>query len=82
VLTKKTAFLIESVLQGMLSGLFKKQHERNARLPAGELERRRREAERVQERDRKQAEYRAHQEEDLKHKRLHRGPFRYRKGLA
>ena len=51
--------------QGMLNSLFKKQHERNARLPDGELERRRREAQRVRERDRKQAEYRAHQEEGL-----------------
>jgi hypothetical protein len=55
----------------MLNSLFKKQHERNARLPEGELERRRQEAQRVRERDRKQAEYRAYQEdeeEDLKHK--------------
>jgi hypothetical protein len=57
----------------MLTSLFKKQHERNARLPDGELERRRREEQRVRERDRIQAEYRAHQEEDLKHKHLHGG---------
>lgn len=50
----------------MLTSLFKKQHERNARLPAGELERRRREEQRVRERDRIHAEYRAHQEDDLK----------------
>ena len=66
----------------MLTSLFKKQHERNARLPDGELERLRREEQRVRERDRIQAEYRAHQEEDLKHKHLHGGAFRYRKGLA
>jgi hypothetical protein len=66
----------------MLTSLFKKQHERNARLPDGELERRRREEQRVRERGRKQAECRAYQEEDLKHKHLHGGAFRYRKGLA
>jgi hypothetical protein len=66
----------------MLSGLFAKQHERNAWLPAGELERRRREAERVRERDRVRAEYRAYQEADFLKRKLHGGPFRYRKGLA
>ena len=57
----------------MLNSLFKKQHERNARLPEGELERRRQEAQRVRERARKQAECKAYQEEGLEHKHLHGG---------
>jgi hypothetical protein len=41
----------------MPNSLFKKQHERNARLPEGELERRREEAQRVRERHSKSDQF-------------------------